>query len=62
MSHAGVQVRQLCRALGDVGVRVETDLEDHHSPGWKYNFWELKACTPPLCIHQQQPCIRYVQL
>lgn len=42
-----MQVSQLCRALGDVGVRVETDLGDHHSPGWKYNFWELKARTLP---------------
>lgn len=47
-SHLGlVQVGQLCRALSDVGVRVEVDTEDHHSPGWKYNFWELKVTPPP---------------
>lgn len=37
------KVGQLCRAVGDVGVRVEVDTEDHHSPGWKYNYWELKG-------------------
>ncbi|OTF70838.1 bifunctional glutamate/proline-tRNA ligase-like protein, partial [Euroglyphus maynei] len=36
-----------CRTLGDrlIGndIRVELDDKEHHSPGWKFNHWELKG-------------------
>ena len=36
-----------CQALDNkltaIGIRVKSDLEDHYSPGWKYNHWELKG-------------------
>lgn len=30
-------------ALSDADLRVEADLRDHVSPGWKFNHWELKG-------------------
>ncbi|KAL6568214.1 hypothetical protein OROHE_003898 [Orobanche hederae] len=30
-------------SLSEAGIRVETDLRDNYSPGWKYNYWELKG-------------------
>ena len=33
----------LLKQLTNAGVRAETDLRDHVSPGWKYNHWELKG-------------------
>ena len=29
--------------LRGVGVRVKEDARDNYSPGWKYNYWELKG-------------------
>ena len=38
-----------CRACAGemeaAGVRVEADLRDNYSPGWKFNHWELKVST-----------------
>ena len=33
---------------------MTTDTRDNYTPGWKYNFWELRvggqaATVPPLC-------------
>uniref|UniRef100_A0A0K8SGP1 Bifunctional glutamate/proline--tRNA ligase n=1 Tax=Lygus hesperus TaxID=30085 RepID=A0A0K8SGP1_LYGHE len=37
----------MCRNLNvlftEAGVRVESDLRDNYSPGWKFNHWELKG-------------------
>eukprot|EP00270_Netrium_digitus_P005214 TRINITY_DN1682_c0_g1_i6.p1 TRINITY_DN1682_c0_g1~~TRINITY_DN1682_c0_g1_i6.p1 ORF type:complete len:579 (-),score=216.19 TRINITY_DN1682_c0_g1_i6:210-1946(-) len=37
---AAVKVGQQLR---DAGVRVKEDPRDNYSPGWKYNYWELKG-------------------
>ncbi|KAA8528150.1 hypothetical protein F0562_035599 [Nyssa sinensis] len=29
--------------LSEVGLRVEADLRDNYSPGWKYSHWEMKG-------------------
>ena len=34
--------------LKDAGVRVTSDTRDNYTPGWKYNYWELKVCA--LCL------------
>ena len=36
-------VNKLARELGDQDVRVHADTRVHYSPGWKYNYWELKG-------------------
>jgi bifunctional glutamyl/prolyl-tRNA synthetase len=35
--------KELEKDLRNVGIRVEGDLRDNYSPGWKYNHWELKG-------------------
>jgi Anticodon binding domain len=40
------QVEELAAELRRAGVRVKTDTRDHQTPGWKYNFWELKVRAP----------------
>src|SRR3954470_23405623 len=39
------KVKKISDDLTDAGVRVETDLREGYSPGWKFNDWELKG-TP----------------
>ncbi|KAJ9509570.1 hypothetical protein QJQ45_011218 [Haematococcus lacustris] len=34
---------ELAAALGAAGVRVTTDTRDNYTPGWKYNYWELRG-------------------
>lgn len=29
--------------LNEAGFRVEADLRDNYSPGWKYSHWEMKG-------------------
>ncbi|KAJ3669929.1 hypothetical protein LUZ60_010253 [Juncus effusus] len=29
--------------LKDAGIRVKVDDSDQHTPGWKFNFWEMKG-------------------
>lgn len=31
------------RSLIQVGVRTRVDRDEHRTPGWKYNFWEMKG-------------------
>uniref|UniRef100_A0A0D6QXG0 proline--tRNA ligase n=1 Tax=Araucaria cunninghamii TaxID=56994 RepID=A0A0D6QXG0_ARACU len=31
------------QTLGKAGFRIEEDLRDNYSPGWKYSHWELKG-------------------
>ncbi|GAB4843682.1 hypothetical protein Ancab_013646 [Ancistrocladus abbreviatus] len=31
------------KALNEAGIRVEADLRDNYSPGWKYSHWEMKG-------------------
>ena len=31
--------------LKDGGIRCHGDFRDNYSPGWKFNHWELKACS-----------------
>lgn len=35
--------KELEKDLRSDGIRVEGDLRDNYSPGWKYNHWELKG-------------------
>lgn len=40
-------MEELAAALRKAGVRVKTDTRDHQTPGWKYNYWELKVRAVP---------------
>lgn len=31
------------KSLSEAGLRVEADLRDNYSPGWKYSHWEMKG-------------------
>jgi hypothetical protein len=42
------KARNLAAELAAAGVRTDSDLRDNYRPGWKYNYWELKACHPDL--------------
>lgn len=33
----------LASDLKSAGVRVKVDLRDHYTPGWRFNYWELKG-------------------
>ncbi len=48
VSYVPEQVEELATQLRGAGVRVKTDTRDHQTPGWKYNYWELKVgrCRP----------------
>lgn len=37
------KVREITDFLVDGGIRAESDLRDNVSPGWKFNYWELKG-------------------
>ncbi|KAK7514492.1 hypothetical protein IWZ03DRAFT_415897 [Phyllosticta citriasiana] len=37
------QVKEIAATLRSANVRVETDLREGYSPGWKFNDWELKG-------------------
>nr|CCA27955.1 prolyltRNA synthetase putative [Albugo laibachii Nc14] len=37
------QAKDVCQLLESVGVRVQVDDRQVYTPGWKYNFWELKG-------------------
>jgi prolyl-tRNA synthetase len=37
------QVEKMAEDLKSVGLRVEVDLREGYSPGWKFNDWELKG-------------------
>ena len=39
-------VAGIMRALKERGVRAALDDRDNYRPGWKYNHWEVKVCTP----------------
>ena len=39
------RARELAAELTAAGVRTDSDLRDNYTPGWKYNYWELKART-----------------
>jgi hypothetical protein len=39
------------QALEERGVRVVLDDGEHHTPGWKYNHWEMKGV--PLRVEVQ---------
>lgn len=30
--------------LHSAGIKVKFDDSDQKTPGWKYNFWEMKVC------------------
>eukprot|EP00933_Yihiella_yeosuensis_P013391 TRINITY_DN12434_c1_g1_i1.p1 TRINITY_DN12434_c1_g1~~TRINITY_DN12434_c1_g1_i1.p1 ORF type:complete len:435 (-),score=86.06 TRINITY_DN12434_c1_g1_i1:120-1304(-) len=34
---------ELAAELRSVGLRVEVDSRENYTPGWKYNYWELKG-------------------
>lgn len=31
--------------LQSAGVKVKIDDSDQRTPGWKFNFWEMKVCA-----------------
>ena len=35
-------------ALKGAGIRVKVDSSDQKTPGWKYNFYEMKVMRNPL--------------
>jgi prolyl-tRNA synthetase len=35
--------RGLCAQLSDAGIRASIDSTDQRTPGWKFNFWEMKG-------------------
>ena len=37
------KIEKIHATLRDAGIRVDTDLRDHYSPGWKFSDWELKG-------------------
>lgn len=37
------KTEEIMRILKDSKIRVDTDLRDNYSPGWKFNHWELKG-------------------
>jgi prolyl-tRNA synthetase len=41
------ELRDKCEEISNkikaAGIRVETDLREVYTPGWKYNFWEMKG-------------------
>lgn len=39
------KARAIVQKIVDGGVRAEVDEREEHTPGWKYNYWELKG-TP----------------
>jgi hypothetical protein len=39
--------------LRAAGVRVTTDKRDNYTPGWKYNYWELRVGGRPAAAQQQ---------
>ena len=36
----------LARLLKKAGIRAKADLRDGYTPGYKFNDWEQKVCTP----------------
>ena len=48
-----VKCKELCGVLGAAGVRVDSDLRENYTPGWKYNFWELKVSAAS--VHLEIP-------
>lgn len=34
---------ELCTSLKSAGILVKGDFRDNYSPGWKFNYWELKG-------------------
>ncbi|CAE7471321.1 proRS [Symbiodinium natans] len=43
--HAGIEARcrELASALKDRGIRAEVDARQTYTPGWKFNWWEMKG-------------------
>lgn len=39
--HAASSVKKI---LETAGVKVKLDDSDQRTPGWKFNFWEMKVC------------------
>ena len=37
------KAKELVGQLAAAGVRTDSDLRDNYTPGWKYNYWELKV-------------------
>lgn len=32
------------KVLQTAGIKVKLDDSDQRTPGWKFNFWEMKVC------------------
>ncbi|EJW70730.1 hypothetical protein WUBG_18358, partial [Wuchereria bancrofti] len=39
------KIEEIMKTLENTRIRVDTDLRDNYSPGWKFNHWELKRCS-----------------
>ncbi|KGG50968.1 hypothetical protein DI09_4p510 [Mitosporidium daphniae] len=37
------KISQISTTLQAIGIRVNTDLRDNYTPGWKFNHWEVKG-------------------
>lgn len=40
--NAASSVREV---LKTAGIKVKIDNTDQRTPGWKFNFWEMKVCS-----------------
>jgi len=40
------KVEEAGKALTEVDIRVKSDTRKEYTPGWKYNYWELKVQCP----------------
>ena len=49
----------VAEVLKSASIKVQLDDSDQRTPGWKFNFWEMKVCTPRSSIN---PCITSTQL
>jgi hypothetical protein len=44
------KVAEVEKALTEVDVRVKADTRREYTPGWKYNYWELKVRKTPFLL------------
>lgn len=50
-------VSSVTEVLKSASIKVKVDNSDQRTPGWKFNFWEMKVC-----IHSSiNPCITLTQ-
>jgi prolyl-tRNA synthetase len=51
------KIDEITLMLEDASVRAKSDTSENHTPGWKYNHWELKGVPIRLEVTHQPPRI-----